>query len=177
MFALITLPMIVLGILLVCVVWTDSKFHKIPNVLVLAIIVSGIVFQTISSGLHGIVEVIVGLFAGLCIFLPLYILGGMRAGDVKLMSAVGAYLGFYTPLAAASSLLVGGIIGLLIMAYHKKLLVFLGRYYEMIKLSMFAKTSYIPPPPGDPALIQFPYAIAIATGTLIMYILMPEALL
>src|SRR5262245_58233971 len=58
-----------------------------------------------------------GAVVGLACLMPLYAIGGMGAGDVKLMAGVGAWIGpactFWAFLATA---LVGGAIGLAMMA-------------------------------------------------------------
>ena len=46
--------------------------------------------------------------AGLALFLPLFILGGMGAGDVKLLAAIGAWLG---PVNAVETAVAAGVIG------------------------------------------------------------------
>lgn len=54
-----------------------------------------------------------GLATGLLLFLPLYLLGGMAAGDVKLMAAVGAFAGPALGLQIAlASCIAGGALSL-----------------------------------------------------------------
>jgi len=49
-----------------------------------------------------------GLLVGLVVFFPFFALGGMGAGDVKLMAAIGAWLG---PALAILTALYGAIAG------------------------------------------------------------------
>ena len=49
-----------------------------------------------------------GWATGLALFVPLYALGGMGAGDVKLLGAIGAWLG---PMGAVWTGLYGAIAG------------------------------------------------------------------
>ena len=54
--------------------------------------------------------------------LPLYAIGGMGAGDVKLMVGVGAWIGpTLTTWAFLSSAMMGGLMGLAMMIYSKEL--------------------------------------------------------
>jgi prepilin peptidase CpaA len=93
---------------------TDLALRKIPNVLVL----SGL---ALALGLHllmgppwaCVTSWLAGMLAGLLLFLPLYLLRAMAAGDVKLMAMVGAFVG---PAAAAHiavlAYLAGGLLAL-----------------------------------------------------------------
>jgi prepilin peptidase CpaA len=94
---------IVLLSLLAITVWTDHREHRIPNVLVVAMLISGLVLQTIGAGSAGLTHAVLGLVVGLVTFLFPYAKGGMAAGDVKLLAATGTFLG------PASTLLAGGL--------------------------------------------------------------------
>ena len=59
---------------------------------------------------------LVGTAVGLALLLPLYAIGGMGAGDVKLLAGVGAWVwGTVTLYAFAVSAIVGGIIAVLMV--------------------------------------------------------------
>ena len=106
---------------------------------------------------------------GLVILLPFYLARGMGAGDVKLMAAVGTFLGpAHTLLAASLSLIVGGVLAVLVIAVHGELLSTLCRYGAMLKTLIYSHTwCYVPPESGEAAAMRMPYAIAIASGTLV----------
>jgi prepilin peptidase CpaA len=103
-----------------------------------------------------------GLLAGFALFIPFYALGGMAAGDVKLMAVVGAYLGAVdTFWAGAFSLIAGGALGVLYLVYRGQFSRFMVRYWAMASLR-----TRIPAEENDAARHRFPYAVAIAIGTL-----------
>ncbi len=104
---------------------------------------------------------------GFLIFIPFYALGGMGAGDVKLMAAVGAFLGLLdTLLAAGLTLAAGSVMGVFVLFYRRGTLVAFQRYGLILKcLATTGQLSYIPPAPGEAATTRFPYALAIFTGT------------
>src|SRR5262249_24851498 len=87
--------------------WFDVRTRRIPNRLTLPAAAAGVIAATITQGGHGLVASAVGFFVGLAIFFPLFALRGLGGGDVKLMGALGAWLGtslifavaFYTALA------------------------------------------------------------------------------
>jgi prepilin peptidase CpaA len=97
---------------LAAMVW-DVRTRRLPNVLTLGSAAAGVAFATIESGGSGTAWSIVGWFAGIALFLPLFALGGLGGGDVKLLAAFGAWLGpvgaLWTAFAAA---LFGGVIAL-----------------------------------------------------------------
>jgi Flp pilus assembly protein protease CpaA len=113
------------------------------------------------------VDVLEALGVGLLLFLPFYALGGMGAGDVKLMAAVGTFLGpMNALLAAVFSLIAGGVLAMIVILLRRGALETLRRYGSILKfLCVTGKFSYIPPAPGEAAATRFPYSFAIATGT------------
>jgi prepilin peptidase CpaA len=106
--------------LLVAVVWHDMTTHRIENVSVMAIILLGLFSQLLGNGSVGIVSWLGGMAVGLGFLLPFYIGGGMAAGDVKLLAAIGSVLGpVPTVLAGGITLLAGAALGLLALYRHQ----------------------------------------------------------
>jgi prepilin peptidase CpaA len=132
--------------LLVPAVWIDQKHHRIPNWLTGSVLAVGICVQTVVYGLSGLGDALGGMLLGFVILLLPYLKGGMAAGDVKLMAAVGACLGpSQALLAACLSLVVGGGIAMLLVSY---------RYYRESTTTVDSLLTS-----------RFPYASAIAIGT------------
>ncbi len=71
----------------------DWRSRRIPNFLTFGGALAGIVFQTAVMGWAGLFQALTGLLLGLGLLLLPYILGGMGAGDVKALAALGAWLG------------------------------------------------------------------------------------
>jgi prepilin peptidase CpaA len=100
-------------------VWTDHREHRIPNLLVLAMIIIVLVLQITAAGTGGLVQAAFGILAGLTVFLIPYAMGGMAAGDVKLLAATGAFLGPGTTLVAGGfALITGALIAGGVIAYQ-----------------------------------------------------------
>ena len=76
-------------------VW-DFRQHRIPNWLTLSAIPLGIVWHTATNGLAGLQFSLIGFAVGFCLLLVLFATGGGGGGDVKLMGAIGAWLGMQT---------------------------------------------------------------------------------
>ena len=70
----------------------------------------------------GLLQGILGMFAGLAIFFLPFAMGGMGAGDVKLMGAIGALMGWkFSVMTALYSAIVGGVMVLIYLLYTGKL--------------------------------------------------------
>ncbi len=114
------LTIIALGALLAAIVWNDIRTHRIENVSVIAIVMLGLLSQLLGNGVAGIVNWLGGMAVGFCFLLPFYIAGGMAAGDVKLLAAIGSILGpIPTVFAGAVALISGAALGLLVLYRHK----------------------------------------------------------
>ena len=73
-------------------VW-DIRTRRIPNALTFGSACVAFAFFLASAGVPGFVLSVAGWLFGLALFLPFFLLGGMGAGDVKLLAAFGAWLG------------------------------------------------------------------------------------
>ncbi|MNZ68225.1 Type IV leader peptidase family protein [compost metagenome] len=141
----------------------DSVSHRLPNYYLLLGLGVALVLQAWMAGWAGVVAGGAGLLSGFVILLPFYALGGMAAGDVKLMAVVGGFLGASGALwAGAYSLMAGSVLGIIYLLCKGHLSKFVVRYWAMAVLR-----SRIPAEHNDAARHRFPYAIAIAVGTLL----------
>jgi prepilin peptidase CpaA len=92
-----TLPPIIIQILLVLLVipaaMYDLRTRRIPNWLCLVGLVLGIGLNAFLYENAGLWTALKGCGLAMAIYLPLWLLRGMGAGDVKLMAAIGAVIG------------------------------------------------------------------------------------
>lgn len=73
--------------------WTDWKARKIPNRLTVSMAAAGVVLAAAEGGLSGLGRSLTGLLAGLAVGMLLWLLHTIRAGDAKLLAALGAMMG------------------------------------------------------------------------------------
>lgn len=165
-----SLLVILLPVILIIASWIDLKQHRIPNFLTFSALIVGISLQLLLHGWEGLVFSLGGMAIGLLILIPFYIKGGMGAGDVKLMAAAGAFLGFKGALLAVGlTLFSGSVIGVFLLVVLGGVNAAMHRYYTSLKHMLYTsniKLSYIPPPPDEAAAVKFPYAAAICVGTI-----------
>ncbi|MFX1716226.1 A24 family peptidase [Paraburkholderia sp. A1RO-5L] len=149
---------------------TDLHARRIPNVLVLAGLAVAFAVQWKLHGLgEGSQHWILGLLTGGGLFMPFYLLRGMGAGDVKLMAAVGAFVGpgpaFEIALATC---VIGGIWSLAVVVFMgaarsvgiNMLAILLSKGGQYDRLSEGEKGAALP------SVGSLPYGVAIALGTL-----------
>lgn len=70
----------------------DGLQLKVPNWITYPMIVSGWIYSTVAFGGEGILYSLLGTVVGLALLMPAYAIGGMGAGDVKLLAGVGAWM-------------------------------------------------------------------------------------
>ncbi|MDK2821786.1 MAG: prepilin peptidase CpaA [Clostridia bacterium] len=149
--------------------FTDIKYKKIYNKILFPAIIIGISLNVFYYGLIGFIKSIEGFLLGLGLLILPFICGGIGAGDVKLLAAIGAIKGttfvFYSFIYMG---IVGGLISIGILIYQKRLLKVL---YELIKGLFIFITSHclIMPTVNNNPKNKFPYGIAIVIGTLATY--------
>lgn len=91
-------PYWLVSAVLVYAAYIDGKQLKVPNWITFPMIISGWVYSAIWYGIDGqgwLVGLgwsLAGTAVGLATLLPAYSIGGMGAGDVKLMAGIGAWV-------------------------------------------------------------------------------------
>jgi prepilin peptidase CpaA len=118
--------------LIACV--TDLRTRRIPNVLTFGAAIAGLVAHTALAGTTGALAAGGGWLTGLVIFLPFFALGGMGGGDVKLLAALGAWLGAYETLyLALYSAAAGGALAIVVAFSRGYLRMAFANILEMLR--------------------------------------------
>ena len=109
------------GLLALGAGWDLSR-RRIPNQLVIALFAAGIVVVAVSSGVRGVLTVgVAGAMTGLVVWLPLWLMGFIGAGDVKFFVAAAVWLGPRATLGAALvSAIAGGILACVWLAIRMR---------------------------------------------------------
>ena len=155
-------------VLLVAVV-TDARHRRVPNTLVLTALLAGLLLNTIgpqpfrdnegifslSPGALGFAKSLFGTLVALLVFVPFYAMRILGAGDVKLLTGVGAFAGTVAFLNISLWVLLAG--GVLAMAR----LAFTGHPSLLLRNMAAVMTGKFKP---EQTLWRMPYAAAIAMG-------------
>jgi prepilin peptidase CpaA len=157
--------------LLVVTTYSDLRWRRIRNVWTLGGASLAIVVHLFIGGLEGLQTTLLGLGTGLGLLMPFYLMKGMAAGDVKLMGAVGALVGpKLAVIAVLATLMAGGVLGIAYLIARGDIGRWLKRWNLLLTNLVVARglgATYIPPATDEVAGQRFPYALAIAAGTLI----------
>src|ERR1700722_6624762 len=87
-------------VVLVVAAVIDGWMLKVPNWITIPMIIAGWAFNIYTGGWAGLAWSLLGTAVGLGLLLPLYAIGGMGAGDVKLLAGIGAWVWATAPLYA-----------------------------------------------------------------------------
>ena len=154
------------GILIIAAA-IDIRVRKIPNLLTFPAMVAGLLYHSVTNDWHGLIFSAEGLVLGIGLFLIPYMMGGMGAGDAKLMGAIGAIVGPKGVLMAALfTAVAGGLYALVVLLFNMQYFKgFIERNAIMIKT--FAYTRNLIPIPADKSekKPRLCYGVAIAIGT------------
>ena len=97
----------------------DLRLRRVPNALTFGAAALGFLASGLGEGMGGLAQSLLGWLVGLALFLPLFVVGGLGAGDVKLLAAFGAWLGPTGALWSAFwASIVGGAMALVVGAAH-----------------------------------------------------------
>lgn len=112
--------MIVLLLILIAAVYTDYRQNRIPNWIVVFGIISGCIISFIHGGVGQVLEGLLGLVLPVIILYPVFMIGAIGAGDLKLFAVVGSYLGIKgITISFIIAFIVGAIISLVkMLCFH-----------------------------------------------------------
>ena len=163
----VSLVAFLIGILIIAAI-TDIRSQRIPNMLTFTAMAFSLLYHIEGSGLHGLFFSLSGLALGLAFFVLPYLMGGMGAGDVKLLGAVGAALGPQGVfIAALCTALVGGVYAIaLILIKYKDCKGLIARYTTTLKIFAASGELFTIPAGENEKPPKLCYGVAIAIGTL-----------
>lgn len=151
---------------------TDLHARRIPNWLTFGAWAMALPLQLALHGwAAGTLTWTGGWLTGLAMMLPFYLLRGMAAGDVKLMAAVGAWLGAMMAFEIALATFLLGGIAAIATAWRQRRLGQLRRNLGLL-LASSGWWRVTAAPTAEPvpwhSVGTLPYGVAIAAGTIVV---------
>jgi prepilin peptidase CpaA len=166
-------PVWLVSVTLVVAAVIDGLKLKVPNWITFPMVISGWIYSAMFSpfaGWEGLMYSVTGTVVGLALLLPAYAIGGMGAGDVKLLAGIGAWMwGTATLYAFAASAIVGGIIAVLMVVVRRGWSKHQSQFWmicnEILAVKDPEKLSAIAAE-RKPSMMLLPYGIPIAIGSI-----------
>ena len=157
--------------IVVCCV-ADARTRRIPNVLSASAMLAGLGLNAAYHGMSGLGLSVGGLLAAGAVLLPAFAVGGIGAGDVKMMGAIGALIGPEPALAGLGlGMIFGGVIVVAHLARHGRLREKLGATWAMVAAASLARSvEPLRGPAADPDAIALPYSVPLGLGTVAVLI-------
>jgi prepilin peptidase CpaA len=165
--------MVSMVLFLSSVSFVDLKFGKIPNWMTIPAILFGLSYHVLSGGREGLFYSVQGLILGMGLLLVPFMMGGMGGGDVKLLGAIGSYVG---PMMTLRIFMVSAVLGLIVSLI---VIIAVSEYrdaYSSMIIRLLKRGRSRPDTEkkdrGFPR-IYLPYGVVLATGALFSFYLFP----
>lgn len=153
-------------------IWFDVRERRLPNALTVGAFLAALLLRA-PRGVDPLVDGLLGAALAFGLALPFFLVGGLGGGDVKLLTAMGGFLGpralWFALLVMA---LVGGVMAVVVITRHRafrQTLVNLKVIFATMSKGMFSGwkgegSSAITL--DTPGVLTVPYGVAIAAGAL-----------
>jgi len=164
---------ILLIVLIVCLI-TDIRQRKIYNIITFPAIAGGL--NGTLYGMEGLLDSLKGIGIVTVILILPFMMGGMGAGDVKLLMVVGALKGVsFTFETILATFLAGGLIAVMLIIKRSMWREVFGRLtanlYLFVALPVFKRQVSEKNTFQDQEKYAFPYGIAIFIGTILVLLI------
>lgn len=147
---------------------TDVHSARLPNRLTYSAVVAALVLRTAFVGWTGLKSGLLGIGIAGGIFFVFHLVGAMGGGDMKMMAAIGAWIGrthIVTVLIVIA--LAGGLLALVSIIINRNLT---RTIRNAVRLVLFRFTAGLEPHPEmnvqAPGSRRVPFGVAIGMGTL-----------
>ena len=172
-------PYWVVTLFVIVAAYIDGKELRVPNTLTYPMIIAGWIYSMIAYGMAGegwyvgLGWSLAGTAVGLATLLPAYAIGGMGAGDVKMMAAIGAWVYCETTFYAfCVSAIVGAVLAVIMILSAKQTTKHANQFMFILNEIMTVRnpeTLATIATERKSSMRLLPYGIPIAIGTVIYF--------
>lgn len=146
----------------------DLGTGRIPNPLTATVAAAGIGLSAFGLTGHSVAGALLGALIGFALMLPGHVFGGTGAGDVKLLAALGTWLGpAGVVMAFLYSAIAGGVLAVAHATRRRRLTTTLGRTARLMAAQPGAKQEIDQAAPAS----RFAYGPALAVGAILAAVL------
>jgi prepilin peptidase CpaA len=167
-------PIWLLSTVLIVAAVIDGWKLKVPNWITFPLVLSGWMYGTACFGWEGLGWSVMGTVVGLGLLMPAYAIGGMGAGDVKLLAGVGAWVGATDTLYAfCVSAIVGGLIAIGMIVLRNQWLRHYAQFWTILtEILVIRNPNALSTIAAERKgrMMLLPYGIPIALGTISYFI-------
>jgi prepilin peptidase CpaA len=162
------MEVITLLILLTVSMVIDMRERRIPNLLICIGILSGLIFIILQLNDIAVLSRLSAFFIGIAILIIPFALGGIGAGDVKLLGVIGLFVGTRALInASLISFILGGVcaLGMLIVSRIKQF-----KSISTVCVSFFNSLMTKQLLLGEEGKLALPFSIPIGIGTFVVVV-------
>lgn len=157
--------------LAITITYMDIRYRRIPNKLVLATLLVGLIVNTAFGGWQGFILSLGGFALAFGLMFFFHVFGTLGAGDVKLFAAIGAVIGVSSVLPTLLLVaLIGGILAIFQMLYSGRarttMFGVMQFFYGLLPGQRVPRFDI----PADRSY-TLPYAVPICFGSLVSFVL------
>ena len=151
-----------LGLLVGISAFTDLRYGKVYNWITFPGMVLGIGFNSISYGLPGLRDSLIGLLTGGLFLILGFAWGGIGGGDIKLLAAVGSLKGYSFVLWGGTyGIILCGLMAIITMARQKVLIQSIKHIFYTLFSLLIPKLKFVPLEKKDSVPLPFGFFIAV----------------
>ncbi len=150
---------------------SDVRSHRVPNLLTMPAFICALIAAPWIGASAGMTDTLIGAALGFALLIGPYALGGVGAGDVKALMALGAWVGAATILGATAwAMIAAATFGITSLALNGELLGFAKRWGRIaMGMLTLRRNVYEPPVAGSHAAGGIPFAAALAVGLAVQF--------
>lgn len=160
------LNIMLIGLVILAVIF-DLKEHRIPNWLIITGIAAVLLYYLILGNYAGCWTSLKGLMLGIMLLFIPFLMGGMGAGDVKMLGMIGAFKGsMFVFNCFIWMALIGGAIAIILLIKRRRFFDFVARLGRGLLLSRCGAIKLSDSISKEELSIYYPYGVAIGLGVL-----------